>query len=141
MKLPLNVNAAKPLGKATFSMRRLNKFPNIMVRRLLGERLSTQLVKKLTGKNLNKRYGRLTPPEHVYSFTEKSLSRLLQSAGFDILKVYKPAWGDPTWFPMANRQDFSLTERAFFLLDQLGARLGFGDVIVVLARKKQAAPT
>lgn len=112
-----------------------------MVRRLLGERLSTQLVKKLTGKNLNKRYGRLTPPEHVYSFTEKSLSRLLQSAGFDILKVYKPAWGDPTWFPMANRQDFSLTERAFFLLDQLGARLGFGDVIVVLARKKQAAPT
>lgn len=108
------------------------------VRRLLGEPLAGKLVRKLTGKNLNKRYGRLTPPEHVYSFAEKSLTRLLESAGFEILKTYKPAWGDSTWFPMANKKDFSLTERVFFLFDQLGARIGHGEVIVLLARKSPA---
>ncbi len=104
-------------------------------RRLLGEATAGTLVKKLTGKNLHKRYGRLTPPEHVYSFTEKSLIKLLTTSGYEVLETFKPAWGDPTWFPMANMQEFSRLERGFFLIDQVGTRLGAGEVVVVLAQK------
>lgn len=105
------------------------------VRKLLGEKLSASLVKKLTRKNLQKRYGRLTPPEHLYGFSAKSLTRLLKDTGFEIITVVKPAWGDPTWFPLTNQNNFSLVERIFIKLDQVGAKFGLGNVIAVLARK------
>jgi len=107
----------------------------VIVRRLLGENLSANLVRKLTKKNLHKRYGRLTPPEHLYSFTAKSLTKLLEDNGFEVIKIFKPAWGDPTWFPLTDQSGFSTAEKMFIKLDQIGARFGFGDVIVVLAKK------
>ena len=108
----------------------------VTIRRLLGENLSANLVRKLTKKNLTKRYGRLIPPEHLYSFSAKNLTRLLEDAGFDIVEVRKPAWGDPTWFPLTDRTSFGIVERLFIKLDQIGAKFGFGEVIVVLAKKR-----
>jgi len=105
------------------------------VRKVLGEKIAVYLVKKLMRKNLRKRYGRLTPPEHLYTFSEKSLSKLLDCTGFDVIQVFKPAWGDPTWFPLANRK-FGLIERAFITVDQIGAKFGFGEVVAMLARKR-----
>jgi 2-polyprenyl-3-methyl-5-hydroxy-6-metoxy-1,4-benzoquinol methylase len=106
------------------------------VRRLLGESLSARLVQTLTKKNLRKRYGRLIPPVHVYSFTPGSLTRLLEACGFEVIVLFQPAWGDPTWFPMADQTAYGPVERAFIRFDQLGARFGLGDVIALLARRK-----
>jgi SAM-dependent methyltransferase len=106
------------------------------IRGLLGEELAASVVKRLTHKNLHKRYGRLTPPEHLYTFSERNMSRLLESAGLEVLEVFKPAWGDPTWFPMPDLRRYSAAEKLFFNVDRIGARLGMGDVIAVLARKR-----
>lgn len=107
----------------------------VTVRKLLGERLSASAVRALTGKNLRKRYGRLIPPVHLYTFTETSLTRLLAGAGFEVLRVGSPAWGDPTWFPLAHLKDFSRVERVFIRIDQLGSKFGRGDLLSVLARR------
>lgn len=104
-------------------------------RRILGEKAAAFLVKKLMRKNLHKRYGRLTPPEHLYTFSERSLAKLLDRTGFDVIQVFKPSWDDPTWFPLIN-QRFGLIERAFISVDQMGAKFGFGEVLAVLARKR-----
>lgn len=109
----------------------------VITRQVLGETLSAQLVKKLIRKNLRKRYGRLTPPEHLYSFSAKSLTKLLEDAGFEIIKVFKPAWGDPTWFPLVDQSSFSIIEKIFIRIDQIGAKFGFGEVIAVLAKKSR----
>jgi 2-polyprenyl-3-methyl-5-hydroxy-6-metoxy-1,4-benzoquinol methylase len=106
-----------------------------LVRWLLGEPLSERLVRVLTKKNLRKRYGRLIPPVHLYSFSPGNLTRLLEETGFEVIIAFKPAWGDPTWFPMTDQGAFSPVERAFIRLDQLGARFGLGDVIALLARR------
>jgi SAM-dependent methyltransferase len=108
----------------------------LSVRKLLGERLSVGLVKKLTKKDLRKRFGRLIPPVHLYTFSERSLVRLLAASGFDVISVRKPAWGDPTWFPLPDFSRMSAIERAFIKLDQVGAIFGNGDLISVLARKR-----
>ena len=105
------------------------------VRGLLGEGLSTRLVQAMTKKNLRKRYGRLIPPVHLYSFSQGNLIRLLQETGFEIITVFQPAWGDPTWFPLTDQNTFGPVERAFIRLDQLGARFSLGDVIALLARR------
>jgi SAM-dependent methyltransferase len=107
----------------------------VQTRQLLGERFSVAVVRRLTGKNLSKRYGRLTPPEHLYNFSQKSLTTLLQACDLEIVRVFKPGWGDATWFPLIGQQKASLAEQAFLHLDQLGARLGMGDVIVTIARR------
>lgn len=111
----------------------------ISVRRLLGERLAAYLVRKLTGKNLHKRYGHLTPPVHLYTFTPHSLMLLLERTGFRVIKLIGPPRGDPTWFPITCTNDLSLAERAFLLVDRIGARLGHGEVLVAFARKKAEA--
>jgi 2-polyprenyl-3-methyl-5-hydroxy-6-metoxy-1,4-benzoquinol methylase len=108
----------------------------VAVRRLLGERASAELVRRLTGKNLRKRYGRLIPPVHLHIFSENNLVQLLNATGFEVIRVRKPAWGDPTWFPLTGQTKFSLPERAFIKLDQLAAGIGRGDLLSVLARKR-----
>lgn len=105
-------------------------------RRLAGESVAAGLIHALTGKNLRKRYGGLRPPEHVYSFTETSLTRLLTATGFEPLMVVKPAWGNETWFPLANKTQFSRFEKVFIGIDQVGALFGAGNVLAVLARKR-----
>ena len=107
----------------------------VFARRLLGEDLSARLIRKLTKKNLRKRYGRLTPPEHLYCFSEKSLNKLLRDSGFEIMTTFKPAWGDPTWFPLTQLDGFSTVEKTSIKIDQVGAKFGYGDVIVALAKK------
>jgi len=108
----------------------------LSARKVLGERLAIGLVRRLTGKDLRKRYGRLIPPVHLYTFSERSLVRVLVASGFDVINVRKPAWGDPTWFPLTDLNSMSFVERAFILLDQIGAVFGSGDLIAVLARKR-----
>jgi hypothetical protein len=64
-----------------------------------------------------------------------SLTRVLSDAGLEIVQVFKPAWGDTTWFPLPDQSAFGLAERTFIKLDQLGAKFGCGEVIAILARK------
>jgi SAM-dependent methyltransferase len=105
------------------------------VRRLLGEDLSAGLVRRLTGKNLRKRYGTLGPPLHLYAFTGASLTKMMKDSGFEILEVMEPALGDPTWFPLTEGMRVSMAERALMQLCRIGAWFSAGDVVVALARK------
>jgi SAM-dependent methyltransferase len=108
-------------------------------RRLLGEDLTANMVYKLTGKNLRKRYGRLLPYEHVCLFRRQTLIRALRMAGFDIIEVLCPAQGDPVWFPLTNQpENWSPLEKAMVKVDQLGARLGAGEVVVAFGRKPES---
>lgn len=90
------------------------------------------LAERMVGREYHLRYGRLTPPVHLYTFTMKSLTTLVEAKGFDIVRTFNSAWGDPTWFPLLKR---SMLETIFTTIDQLGARFGRGNVIAVLARK------
>ena len=93
------------------------------------------MVKMATGKELKKKYGRLIPPVHLNIFSERALRRVLEEAGFEVLEVRKPAWGDRTWFPMETLSHLSLAERSFIRIDQMGALFGRGEVLSILARK------
>jgi len=105
------------------------------IRRLVGEGSAARLVKMATGKELKKKYGRLIPPVHLNIFSERALRRVLEEAGFEVLEVRKPAWGDRTWFPMETMDHLSLAERTFIQADQVGALFGRGEVLSILARK------
>lgn len=105
------------------------------VRSLLGEDLSAALVRKLTGKNLRKRYGTLSPPLHLYAFSKASLTRLLQENGFELIEAWEPAIGDPTWFPITEGMHISAAERVLLNLSRIGGWLGAGDIVAALARK------
>ncbi len=91
-----------------------------------------RLAEGLAGKKYNLRYGRLTPPVHLYTFTMRSLTSLVKQKGFEVVKTFNAAWGDPTWFPLPSK---SILERAFVQIDRIGVKFGYGNVIAVLARK------
>jgi 2-polyprenyl-3-methyl-5-hydroxy-6-metoxy-1,4-benzoquinol methylase len=91
-----------------------------------------RVLEKLAGRKYHMRYGRLTPPVHLYTFTLKSLTSMLEGRGFHVVETFNPPWGDRTWFPIAHA---SLLLRTFVLIDQLGAKFGRANVIAVLARK------
>jgi 2-polyprenyl-3-methyl-5-hydroxy-6-metoxy-1,4-benzoquinol methylase len=105
------------------------------IRGWLGERLAGYLVKKLTGKNLHKRYGRLSPPVHLYLFSRHTLTLLLEKSGFRVIKLLEPAHGDSTWFPTTTGDGTSLVEKLFLGVDRVGAMFGAGEVLVAFARK------
>jgi SAM-dependent methyltransferase len=108
-------------------------------RRLLGEDLTAKMVYKLTGKDLRKRYGRLLPYEHVCLFRRRTLIRALTMAGFDVVEALCPAQGDPVWFPFTNQsENWGPLEKAMVKVDQLGARLGAGEVLVAFGRKPES---
>jgi 2-polyprenyl-3-methyl-5-hydroxy-6-metoxy-1,4-benzoquinol methylase len=106
------------------------------IRRLVGEGSAARLVKMATGKELKKKYGRLIPPVHLNIFSERALRRVLEEAGFEVLEIRKPAWGDRTWFPMETLDHLSLAERTFIRVDQVGAVFGCGEVLSILARRR-----
>ena len=108
----------------------------IGVRGVLGEDMAAALVRRLTGKNLRKRFGTLGPPLHLYAFTRASLARVLTDNGFEVLEVWQPPIGDPTWFPITEGMRVSAAERAMMHLCRIGGWLGAGDVVAVLARKR-----
>lgn len=91
-----------------------------------------ELAENLVGKKYNLRYGRLTPPVHLYTFTLKSLSFIVEKCGFKVLETFNASWGDPIWFPLYNK---SLVEKVFIGIDKLGVKFGKGNVIAVLAQK------
>lgn len=105
------------------------------VRGVLGEDLAAMLVRKLTGKNLRKRYGTLSPPLHLYAFSRASLTRVLEEGGFQLIEAWEPAIGDPTWFPITEGMRISAPERAMLNLSRIGGWLGAGDIVAALARK------
>ena len=106
------------------------------IRRLVGEGSAARLVKRFTGKELKKKYGRLIPPVHLNIFSERALRRVLEDSGFEVVEVRKPAWGDKTWFPMETMDSLSLAERMFIRADQVGAMFGRGEVLSILARRR-----
>lgn len=91
-----------------------------------------RLAESLVGKKYRLRYGRLTPPVHLYTFTLKSLTSLVSKRGFEVVKTFNASWGDPTWWPLTTK---TLLEIAFRQIDRLGGKFGRGNVIAVLARK------
>jgi SAM-dependent methyltransferase len=108
-------------------------------RRLLGEDLTAKMVYKLTGKDLCRRYGRLLPYEHICLFRRQTLILALIMAGFDVVETLCPAQGDPAWFPFTNQpENWSPLEKAMVKVDQLGARLGAGEVLVAFGRKPKS---
>jgi 2-polyprenyl-3-methyl-5-hydroxy-6-metoxy-1,4-benzoquinol methylase len=116
------------------------------MRSLVGERLASSIVRRVMGKNSRKRYGRLAPPVHLFTFTPTSLTGLLRRSGFSIEFILEPAWGDATWFPIHDSDRLHVIERLFLLIDRAGAKLlGHGEVLVVAGRKvsdiKDIAPT
>lgn len=128
----------------TDNARGLSSRLEIFIRRSLGEKVTTGLLRLLrrdgpAGGSQKKRhrYGRLIPPEHLYLFSEQNLRLLLENAGFEVVKVMKPAWGDTTWFPLSDKSMFSLPQRILIGIDRhIGARLGAGEVLAVFARKQ-----
>ncbi len=120
----------------TDNARGLRSRIEIGVRSALGEDLAAGLVRRLTGKNLRKRYGTLGPPLHLFAFTATSLARVLTDSGFEVLESWVPAIGDPTWFPLTEGLRVSAPERAMLELSRLGGWLGAGDVVAALARRR-----
>lgn len=108
------------------------------IRRLLGRTLSRSIVKCLTGKDLDTKYGRLSPPIHLYSFDLSTLTRLLDEVGLQVLYSLRPAQGHPVWFPQLGRYRCNPLEVLFRLVDDLGGRFDRGEVLVVFARKPMA---
>jgi 2-polyprenyl-3-methyl-5-hydroxy-6-metoxy-1,4-benzoquinol methylase len=106
------------------------------IRKVIPEKLTYTIIKKLTNKNINKRYGSLMPPIHLYSFSSKNLVKLLKDAGLEIAFVIKPGWGNETWFPVANHLQKSRAEKILTSIERIGEMCGCGDVIAVLAIKK-----
>ena len=103
--------------------------------RLLGRTVSRSIVKCLTGKDLDTKYGRLSPPIHLYCFNLSTLTRLLDEVGLQVLHSLRPAQGHPVWFPQLSRYRRNPLEVLFRSLDDLGGRLDRGEVLVVFARK------
>jgi len=115
----------------------LKTWLEVSVRRLLGEAIATSLVYRLTQKNLKTRYGRLIPYEHVSLFNQKNLLLAVQNVGFVPIQILCPAQGDPVWFPFTNQaQRWTPLERLMSYVDALGAKIGRGEVLVMLARKE-----
>jgi SAM-dependent methyltransferase len=120
----------------TDNARGLRSRLEISIRALLGEDRSAAIVRKLTGKNLRKRYGTLAPPVHLYAFTRASLRRVLESSGFEVVKMWEPAIGDPTWFPITKSSRLSPAERAMLHISRIGGLVGAGDVVAALAKRR-----
>ncbi len=108
------------------------------IRHLFGRTLSRSAVKWLTGKDLDTKYGRLSPPIHLYCFNLSTISRLLDEVGLQVIYSLRPAQGHPVWFPQMSRYRCNPLEALFRLLDDLGGRLDRGEVLVVFARKPMA---
>lgn len=106
------------------------------VRAVLGEKLAADMVRRLTGKNLHKRYGTLAPPVHLYAFTNRSLRCVLRTSGLDVVETWKPAIGDATWFPITPATRLSSSERAMMNLCRVGGWFGAGDVVAALALRR-----
>jgi 2-polyprenyl-3-methyl-5-hydroxy-6-metoxy-1,4-benzoquinol methylase len=91
-----------------------------------------RIAEALVGRKYHLRYGRLTPPVHLYTFTPKSLRLIAERNGFEVIQTFNPSWGDSTWFPLPRR---NLFETMFKWIDKIGEVFNRGNVIVVLARK------
>lgn len=109
----------------------------VLVRHVCGP-LAVWAVKTFMKKELGGRYGRLTPPVHLYQFTPRSLERLLCTAGFEPLRIMSVAHGDPVWFPLVNRFRAHPVEALFRLVDYLGWKfLNRGEALVILSKKPE----
>jgi SAM-dependent methyltransferase/DNA-directed RNA polymerase subunit RPC12/RpoP len=106
------------------------------IRGLLGRGLARGAVKALTGKNLDTRYGRLSPPIHLYTFSLSTLTRLLDECGLEVVESLRPAQGHPIWFPQLHRYRCNPLEAMFRLIDDVGGWFQRGEALVVFARKR-----
>lgn len=66
--------------------------------------------------------------DHLYLFSPRTLGRLLENAAFEVLRVR-------TWGGIATGLAPAWIKRP---VDRLAKRLGFGDVMILLARKRQS---
>ena len=107
-----------------------------LFRSVIGRKSARSIVQKLTGKNLDSRYGRLCPPIHLYNFNLQNLSRLLEEAGLSVVFSLRPAQGHPIWFPQLHRYRCNPFEACFRLLDDMGGKMNKGLSLVVFAKKQ-----
>ena len=106
------------------------------LQRLFGRDLTRKVVKQLTNKDLDSRYGRLTPPIHLYTFSRSTLGRLLNQVELTVTYSLQPAQGHFVWFPQLHRYRCHWLEACFRLIDDLGGKFNRGEVLVVFAKKK-----
>ena len=106
------------------------------IRAALGRSAARSLVKAFTGRDLDSRYGRLSPPIHLYTFDLHTLGRLLGEFRLEIVHSLCPAQGHPVWFPQLHRYRCNKLELLFRLADDLGGKFNRGEALVIFARKK-----
>ncbi|OGS28072.1 MAG: hypothetical protein A2297_04515 [Elusimicrobia bacterium RIFOXYB2_FULL_48_7] len=86
------------------------------------------------GKNKNS-LGKLLPPVHIYYFSPKNMRILLESNGFEVIKMICPPQGAVEYFPKPNKYAGSINERIKQLIDDIGGLFNKGEVLVVYALK------
>ena len=107
----------------------------IAFNRLFGP-LAARIVRLLMHKDLTGRYGRLTPPIHLFTFNPSSMSRLLSSCKFETLECFTVAHGDCVWFPLISRFRGHPLEVLFRLVDWLGWKsLNRGEAMVIVGMR------
>ena len=107
----------------------------IGIRRLLGS-VATRLVKRLMHKELAGRYGRLTPPIHLFTFTPASMRRLLKTCNLRVLDCFTVSHGDRVWFPLVSVFHGHPLEILVRLVDWCGWKFFHrGEAMVVFGRR------
>jgi 2-polyprenyl-3-methyl-5-hydroxy-6-metoxy-1,4-benzoquinol methylase len=86
-------------------------------------------------------WGHPEPPEHLYQFSATTLTRLVNSEGFDVLKIHHRRI--PIEYSFGNLREWFRSAKwlaycaAFAPFSMVGPYLGLGDDITVIARKRQ----
>ena len=101
--------------------------------------LARFVVRRFMGKDLRKRFGRLSPPIHLLYFSPHSLKHAVESAGLCVQRIFSVHHGHPVWFPLVHPYRCHPLEAAFRLLDRFGAAVGHGEAIVCFAQKPSSA--
>jgi 2-polyprenyl-3-methyl-5-hydroxy-6-metoxy-1,4-benzoquinol methylase len=97
--------------------------------------LARWVVRGFMGKDLRKRFGRLSPPIHLLYFSPCSLRHAVESVGLRVERIFSVHHGHPVWFPLVHPYRCHPLEAAFRVLDRLGAAIGRGEAIVCFASK------
>jgi SAM-dependent methyltransferase len=79
---------------------------------------------------------RLSPPMHVFCFTEAALRELVGRCGLTTVKLIHTYHGDPNHYPDAAPT--SLFGRVARALDVVSAKLNLGEVLVLYATRNKA---
>jgi len=106
------------------------------IRGPLQTEIGKAVIKKFFGRYPRGFYGRISPPVHLFYFSEKTLSLILRKHGFKIIRIIKVSRGNKTYYPEIERYRCNVRELAFKLIDDIAGIVGKGEVLVLYAAKK-----